>query len=817
MPSTSATQPASKSLWVIFLTFIPVMYLQAINLMSSASFNWSEILMRWGFILGVLFLSQGYCWVFGEKPKYFIGLAGLVGILLLTFSLRIEYSAIAWAAIINLYALLLLVDSILVVGQNWLKRLTIHAFIACWAGFLPVALIQIDSHFSDEEFYSLAVGVVLIVLWAIIAWVNRLLAPFFKRINSQPTKKYIFSLILTALLVSSLLGLLAVLRAYQTSFFPSEVSMFEGITSQTPFICGDVQPEAKIYQGKDIFNTLIKLVEAHPKKESPEYAFLALGAKDPQWLEQFKTSILDEAAAGLFTQPENSVKSSQYDASRRVYFYSQVIKVWPDLFTPDEQETLNRWFAAINRRAQTVGWVDWLYALALSKWPQGPYENQEIGAGLLALLETNDLADPALTDQNQQYLLDNPRGWSQRFRNTDDAYIYQGVWLANALFQAQYFADQPSENGDKSFEWLQHQALPDGAPLGYNHPYPLSPASSTYLGAELTGKDHLLWLAGRSAEYQTTHSGYTSAYPGLTGPVDMEGNAPDQGSCLLYGDSGLPNQIGPLAPDKIVFRSGWSPESLYLLLNLRFTGWHRYKATNTISLIYQDAPIIQDQTQGETSGWLPVGRSLFRDKRIPRENLNGFAIEKTGLYIVIYTLTSIGSNWSQDPPYYTEVEHFKTSPEVTSSRTLIQDWHGWDHQRTIHFYHAGLIVVFDSGTGPKHQGATVFWHLPENSSRADNRVTVRGGDHPVEMVLLPLDSDLSTSSLDFKQKNGAGLDAKYSSPPNGNLSLVTVFLTENWIGAEVSVQPSDSGPVLELRKNEHLLNFPLNLENESSD
>jgi hypothetical protein len=31
-----------------------------------------------------------------------------------------------------------------------------------------------------------------------------------------------------------------------------------------------------------------------------------------------------------------------------------------------------------------------------SQWPEGPYENQENGAGLLALLEAEGLADPAL-------------------------------------------------------------------------------------------------------------------------------------------------------------------------------------------------------------------------------------------------------------------------------------------------------------------------------------------------------------------------------------------------------------------------------------
>jgi len=62
-----------------------------------------------------------------------------------------------------------------------------------------------------------------------------------------------------------------------------------------------------------------------------------------------------------------------------------------------------------------------MYALAFAKWPEGPYENQESGAGLLALLETTGLADPTLSVRNRAYLDANQRGWATSFRVTDDA------------------------------------------------------------------------------------------------------------------------------------------------------------------------------------------------------------------------------------------------------------------------------------------------------------------------------------------------------------------------------------------------------------
>ena len=72
----------------------------------------------------------------------------------------------------------------------------------------------------------------------------------------------------------------------------------------------------------------------------------------------------------------------------------------------------------------------------LFKWPKGPYENQENGAGLLAMLEAEGLADPALSAANRAYLARNWRGWTARFRVTDDALVYQPEWIDNAYFQS---------------------------------------------------------------------------------------------------------------------------------------------------------------------------------------------------------------------------------------------------------------------------------------------------------------------------------------------------------------------------------------------
>ncbi|MDE3092043.1 MAG: hypothetical protein KGJ80_21935, partial [Chloroflexota bacterium] len=383
---------------------------------------------------------------------------------------------------------------------------------------------------------------------------------------------------------------------------------------------------------------------------------------------------------------------------------------FPNLFTPEEESRILNWFASVNRRAQTVEWTDWAYALAFSKLPEGPYENQENGAGLLALLELGNLGQPELKTVNRDYLMRNPRGWNARFRNTDDALIYQPEWINNALFQSLYDHQTPTALRRLAFKWLELQALPDGAELGYNYPSTTSQAGVAYLGALLEQDPQYIWLAGRALDNLDQSNGSIFAQPGVEHAIDMAGRSPQEGSCLMYGDSGLPNQAGPLAPDKIVFRDGWSSDSMYALLNLRFTGWHRYKATNTLTLVYKGAPLIVDEQQGSAFDWLPTGRSLFRDKRIPRENLNGLVIENTGMSAVLYTLTGVGSPWAQDPPYYVSVERFETDGDKDISTTVLDDWQGWRHARTIYFYHHGPIIVFDDASGKAGDQAAMIWH-----------------------------------------------------------------------------------------------------------
>ena len=320
---------------------------------------------------------------------------------------------------------------------------------------------------------------------------------------------------------------------------------------------------------------------ADPRAGVAEDGMLALATADRARAGAFRRRLLDEASREIFSR-RGETKYWQFEASLRAYYYPRVRDAFPGLFSPEDERRVAAWFAAINRRALSPGLDDAIYALAFRKAPEGPYENQENGAGLLALLEAGGLAAPELAARNRAYLDRVPRGWEARFRNNDDSYGYQPEWIDNAYYRSLRSGRLPFDAARRSFEWLLLQAEPGGRPPDYNAAVPPMLPGSAYLGALLTRDPTLLWLAGRSVRAFERAGLALPAQPGAERALDATGVSPTAGSCLLFADSGLPNRVGPLAPDKVVLRDGWSESSLYLLLNLRFSGWHRYRATNAI-------------------------------------------------------------------------------------------------------------------------------------------------------------------------------------------------------------------------------------------
>lgn len=798
--------------WLV-LSVVLVVFLEGLRLVVEAPFSWEGMAARWTFVAGLLLVAR---WTQPHSAKGALYLWPWPGMLVagvgVGAALAYAVSGATWAAWVvlgALYLLLLGLDKALASGQGVLWRWGVRGLLALGGGVIPASIAQIESHFADEEFFVALQVLALSIFWVLLLVAWSLLA------RQEPTSAQLgirfdrrWSTLMLILLAFA--GLCVTVRAYQRSFYPPQAPAYEGISAEAPFLCGEVPPDPQTFDCEEVFRRLLARVEANPRKGPPEYGMLALGTGEQRWAHAFCESLLREATEGHFTGPAHSVKSVQYEAALRAYYLPRVRTAFPDLFSDDDLALLREWFAAINRRAMTVEWVDWMYALAFAKWPEGPYENQENGAGLLALLESGGLAAPDLSLANRDYLDRNRRGWIARFRNTDDAFIYQPEWINNAYFQSFYTSEALGNSVQPSFEWLLLQALPDGAPLRYNHPARPSLTGIAYLGAHLLDDPRYIWLAGRALGDMEAQGKYLFAQPGIEQPISLTGRSPTQGSCLLYGDSGLPNQAGPLASDKIAFRDGWSEDSAYLLLNLRFTGWHRYKATNTVTLVYQGGPLAADALDGESFTWLPVGRSVFRDKRVPRENLNGLLIERSGMSAVLYALTGVGDPWAQDPPYYAEVIAFETGDELDWSHTRLTDWRGWQHDRRVYFYHkGGPIIVVDEADGPARGRAALAWHLIGAGLVEGRRIRLRDGEGPAEVLLMPVGPE---GRLEVAEDRGSdsGLRVVYYAPADGRLRVVTLFLLGQWSGAEAGFDVEER--TLWIARGQTRLTLPLRLK-----
>ncbi len=761
-------------------------YLEGLRLAVSAPFSLRASAARFVLVVGLTFAAHrirphpagkaqaAWSWLN-------IAVVGMGAVIAFVYAL----TAITWAAwvvLIVLYMLLFGVDTALTHGRRPFWRWGIRSLLALAGGVIPIAIAQVESHFADEEFFVALQALALSILWLLLLGARNLL-PQSKPLSTQGVRldnRWLAA----ALFLLALASLAATGRTYQRSFYPAEASTYPGITRENPFLCSEAQPNPQTFDGEEVFHRLLRRIEANPYKGTPEYGMLALGTGDQRWARLFREHILDEVAQGRYTGPAHSVKSVQHEAALRVYYFPRVRDAFPDLFSSEEVTKLRAWFADINRRAMTVEWVDWMYALAFTKWPEGPYENQENGSGLLALLEHEGLAAPELSSANRDYLERNQRGWLARFRNTDDAITYQPEWINNAYFQLLYTDGVPEDKVRLSFDWLLAQTLPDGSPLRYNHPWPFSPVGVFYLGAELLEEPRYLWLAGHALEEMGTEEGYIFAQPGVESPVQFKGRSPSIGSCLLYGGSGLPNQIGPLAPDKVVFRDDWSADSPYLLLNLRFSGWHRYKASNTVTLMYQSGSLVVDVLDGKPFEWLPTGRSLFRDKRVPRENLNGLVVERTGMSSVLYVLTSVGGPWAQDPPRYADVVAFETGDKLDWSHTQLVDWRGWQHDRRVYFYHdRGPIVVIDEAVGPSRGQAALTWHLSGGERSDDSRIRLQRSEGLMEVLFVPISP--GGQLVTQKDVEDSLIHTQYYPPTPGSLQMATVFLPGRWADAEV--------------------------------
>ena len=714
-------------------------------------------------------------------------------ILAAVLAARTGATALAWLALAGLFGVTLAASAPTGPEAGPARRVARTALLALAAGATAVGAVEIESAFAHEEFFAAAQAILLAAVWsALRAALLRLEAPHADRPRAGAALSPA-PLAATAALAGVAGTVFAVAR-WQASFSPPDPPTFPGVTSAAPFLCGTAPPDPVVYAGRDVFDAILARVEAYGGGP-PEEAMLALARSDPRRAAAFHDALLAEVAREDYSR-RGDTKYWQYEAALRAYYYPRVRDAFPGLFSARAERRVAKWFAAINRHALSRGADDLVYALAFAKRPEGPYENQENGAALLARLEAAGLADPRLSPANRRYLDRMPRGFDARFRNNDDSFGYQSEWITNALAQTAPSRHPPPERARLSFRWLLLQATPNGLPPDYNPAVPPMLPATAYLGASLFDDPALLWIAGRSADAFARAGIGVPAQPGIERAVALEARSPTAGSCLLFADSGVPTRPGPLAPDKMVFRDGWTPDAGYLLANLRFSGWHRYRATNTVVALARGESLVEEG-RGAPLRWLPKERRLFRDKRIPRELTNGLVVAPDGFAGALARLSGFGGAWAQDPPAFARVEAFDPGDDAARGVASIAGWHGWKQRRAIFFARRGPIVVTDAADGPAGRPAAIVWHLTGSGAVvADGRIPA-GASGSSEVVLLPFAGTGGTIRI-ATAPGTATRDVSYEPRRDGRLRLASVFLPARWRGAHLALRREAGGERLEI-------------------
>ena len=151
-------------------------------------------------------------------------------------------------------------------------------------------------------------------------------------------------------------------------------------------------------------------------------------------------------------------------------------------------------------------------------------------------------------------------------------------------------------------------------------------------------------------------------------------------------------------------------------------------------------------------------------------NLTPLLIKRVGLDAVLTTLNSWFGPYSQDPPYYADVEAFSTSPELDYSKTSTKDWHGWDFTRDLFLFQDGPAVIVDKARHAETKGEH-RWHLSADFEEVGSK-RYDSSQKNASLILLGQDAGQISS-----KPSDELLVVDYQSPESGQLELVTIVLS----------------------------------------
>ncbi len=561
---------------------------------------------------------------------------------------------------------------------------------------------------------------------------------------------------LFAVLILTLIIGVSAATVYQ---YWTRLGVFDEPLSPATFATSPLQCESilshSISGDETLEDSLVSHISSHHSDSFSGIATIALVTGESAELDSLRTLLLEDVRQGKYLNPGGSVKIWQYQAAIRAYYYHRISSEHPNLFSSSERDEIVDWFREIYEAAKSITLADFYYAATTADLPKGPYKNQEIGPGLFAVLSVV-LAEshPEIAESASDYAREHGQGWSSTFRNPDDGIVYHDtIWLVNAYFLESFLEGENEDNDSNrelAFEWLLAQLSPTDHTVAYNTNEVYAPFDTFILGAYLEQDGVYSWAAQRALS-ESYHRSDRDPIVGAAFATEVPApRTPDIGSCLLLGSSGLVDQAGQLEPDKVVLRSGWSEDDFYALTNLRFAGWHAYPGTNTITNISANGhTFVGEAIESRPRSWLPRAVATIRDRRIPRNTLNGIQYERTGLEALTRSITGFGTRWYNDPPQYAEVRSHSFTESSDFVHTAINDWHGHDSERIQFLIGDDVYIVADKVDGI-NTAAGVTWNLKGGLSVADNHVTLRQNDAELHVGFFATDHSVEIRREDIE-------------------------------------------------------------------
>ena len=165
-----------------------------------------------------------------------------------------------------------------------------------------------------------------------------------------------------------------------------ETVLYSANESKLFSICGDLGNEIESRPFLYDKEKIIEFLKSKPGPNIDIIFYLYYLSNDNEYESKFKELLLDEVKNKKFVGISNSVKAWQFQAMHRAYYYDLAIEKNEELFTTAETKLILDWFKEINEQVYEITWVSYAYGFINKKLPEGPYENQEIGIGLLSIL-----------------------------------------------------------------------------------------------------------------------------------------------------------------------------------------------------------------------------------------------------------------------------------------------------------------------------------------------------------------------------------------------------------------------------------------------